>query len=132
MDVNQFPDEQQYLADTIKFLDTEIAKMKARSPARGPYKEDARTLQEMDDKLIADYERIRPRPYFGRVDFSLLDDGDVIRGISVQITFHPTGSTAGPRHLPDSSFMRTPMQLADTVLQRVTYRARFSLSASSR
>jgi hypothetical protein len=80
MNSKQYPEEHHYLAETVTFLDSEIAKRKARSPARGPYKEDARSLQEMGDKCIADYERIRLRPYFARVDFSELDDGGVIRG----------------------------------------------------
>ncbi len=61
--------EARYLAKTVEFIDREVQKMKDRSPARGPYKEDARSLQEKDDKALSDYERIRPRPYFGRIDF---------------------------------------------------------------
>ena len=80
MDTKRYPEERRYLAKTVEFLDREIAKRKARSPARGPYKEDARTLQELDDKCIADYERIRPRPYFGRIDFSPEGDGELIKG----------------------------------------------------
>lgn len=74
MDDNQFPDEQQYLAKTVEFLDDAVRRLKSQSPATAAHKETARALQQMSDEAVARYQRVRPRPYFGRVDFLPEDD----------------------------------------------------------
>ncbi len=64
-----YPEEEQYLADTLEFIDSETRRLIGASPARAAYKKTANQLQKIAEDTIAAYHKARPRPYFGRVDF---------------------------------------------------------------
>src|SRR5438445_1953787 len=73
MHPDQYPEEVQYLADTVAFIDDEIRRLNECGPATAPYKETAAEIQRLDDKKLEGYLTIRPRPYLARLDF--LQDG---------------------------------------------------------
>lgn len=79
MDGDQYPDEWQYLVETVEFLDEEVRRRKSQPPATAAYKETAKEIQRVRDEFINRYQKVRSRPYFGRLDFLLEGSTDPIK-----------------------------------------------------
>jgi DNA helicase-2/ATP-dependent DNA helicase PcrA len=88
MDSSQYPEEQEYLKETVKFIDSEIQRLKG-PPPWAAHNETARLLKEMNDEKLERYQTVRPRPYFGRLDFVPEDGGQPIEA------YIGTGHVAG-------------------------------------
>jgi DNA helicase-2/ATP-dependent DNA helicase PcrA len=73
------PGEEQYLAETVEFIDSEIQRLKG-PPPWAAHNETAKRLKEMNDEKLERYQTVRPRPYFGRVDFMQEEGGDPTKG----------------------------------------------------
>jgi DNA helicase II / ATP-dependent DNA helicase PcrA len=74
---SEFPEEQAYLATTVQFLDAEIAKAGNRTVVMVPDRDAAREIWRILNQAAERYVNVRPRPYFGRVDF-LRQDGTLV------------------------------------------------------
>src|SRR4051794_3042579 len=59
------------LDDTLGYIDAELHVMLDNNPQTAAYVAAARKQQEHRIERIARFKRARPRPYFGRVDFTV-------------------------------------------------------------
>jgi DNA helicase IV len=64
-----FKQEEEYLQETIAFIDSEIVDTEARRPGQAAHQEAANAIQKNMDEYISRLKDAQPKPYFGRIDF---------------------------------------------------------------
>jgi len=79
MDAAELTHEEEYLANTVRFIDHEIANIDLHRPSHAATTYAANALERNKDAIIDGYARARPQPYFGRVDFHG-EDGQATEG----------------------------------------------------
>ena len=74
------------LDQIVTHIDTKIEDIRSLPPATAAHQETAEKLQQMNHALLKELEEARPRPFFGRVDFTR--EGQSGTGESLYVGLH--------------------------------------------
>ena len=73
----EFRHEEQHLGAIVRSIDVEIQHREGLGPAYAGDTDAARGVKDLQDKGLAEVREVRNRPYFGRINYSTGEGGDV-------------------------------------------------------
>ena len=73
----EFRNEERHLNDVVGSIDERIERGEAMGPVHAGTPQAADIIKDMQDDDLTQAQRVRNRPYFGRIDYSTEEEGDV-------------------------------------------------------